>query len=226
MEVGWLLRHVLVCSLLCDLCCGFAPSDPAIKQGCPPIPPRTRLSRSFVQREQWVRVANRRYGIAYAHPKFWTVQRDMGANMLEAKFSDNGGAVLLAEFDMPKTLFRNSNFVTGAFAIYVNPRISSAAGCADFPDREDRYVTRRSVRGIPYQLFRRGGAAAGTISDAFEFHTFQHAMCFQVSLVFATWTTANADYGCTIASLRDSDEEKVVGPFIREIAFVPRSEMK
>ena len=98
----------------------------------------------------------------------------------------------------------------GAFGVFVNPRITNAQSCARFGREFPGSRSSHRVGGVEYSAFEDVGAAAGTAYDHRDFHTFRNGLCYQISFELAEWNTRNSDIGCTIPSLGDPEELKIV----------------
>ncbi len=140
-------------------------------------------------------------------------------SMVHPSFAANDGTVFLGTFEIPRELYAKSNFAGGTFGVFVNPRITNAQSCAQFGDADPRLRSSRKVGEVEYSAFAAGGAAMGTFYSHRDFHTLQNGLCYQISFEFAEGNTANSDTGCTVPSLKERDELKIVDPLLGAISF-------
>ncbi len=181
--------------------------------------PHPTLQASFTDPAFWRHETDATYGITYAHPIAWTRVADSEWSMANSNFAAGDGAVVLGRFQIPTELYAQSNFVGGAFGVFVNPQLTNAQSCAQFGDADPRLRSSRIVGHVEYSAFSAGGAAMGTYYSGRDFHTFQNGLCFQISFTFAEWNTANSDTGCSVPSLQEPEELRIVDSLIGAISF-------
>ncbi len=181
--------------------------------------PHPTLQASFTDPALWRHETDAAYGITYAHPIAWARVADSESSMLHSNFASDDGTVVLGRFQIPPELYAQSNFGGGAFGVFVNPQLTNPQSCAQFSDADSRRRSSRIVGHVEYSAYSGGGAAAGTEYSRRDFHTFQNGLCFQVSFGFAEGNTGNSDTGCTVPSLKEADELKIVDPLLGAISF-------
>lgn len=182
--------------------------------------PSPTLSASLSNSSRWQRETNRTYGIKFAIPRDLTTPSDSQWNMLQANFATDQNVIAIRRLEIPREVYPRTNFVGGAFAIFLNPEMTNAQSCGEFGKSDARFRSIYRAGDVQYARMKAGGAAAGTSYNSQFFHTFQNGICYEIAFEFAEYNTGNEDLGCTVPVMRDEDELELIKPFLREVSFI------
>ena len=126
------------------------------------------------------------YGLILRIPPGATSSSNEDNSNYYNNFIDQSGVVFLGGIDAPS--------VRGTFTASVSMAIKNKATCDQFGEFAYNSMsssTTITVDGINYINVGRGGAAAGTESDAETFHTYQNGFCYE--FIFTTFSFGGSD---------------------------------
>lgn len=182
--------------------------------------PKPSLSPSFSNPSMWHRETNQTYGIKFAHPDGLSGVSASELSTLQANFVADQNVVTVSRLEISREVYPHTNFVGGAFAIFVNPEITNAQSCSEFGDSDPQFRSSYSLGNIQYTRMTIDSVAAGTTYGNEYFHTFQNGLCYELAFDFGEYNTAYEDLGCTVPVMREEDELKLIEPLIAGISFI------
>ena len=194
--------------------------------------PDPALSKSFRHLSHWRIAKIPAYGFEFTHLKTKSHRKTNEdiriPESLEPYFSTSKGAedagradpnvVAIAGFDMPASAYPNTNFMGGSFTALVNPEIKKRSTCNQFSSGEPPAFY--TFGGTRYASVSSSGAAMGTGSSEYYFHTFQNGFCYELAFQFFTHTTGNGpNPWCTYASVDEHNFFDMIKPIMDRISF-------
>ena len=139
---------------------------------------------------------------------------------MRADFAADTKIVTVSMLQMPGKVYPETNFGSGAFAIFVNPDIRNAKSCSVFQYSEPRFLSAYRVGDVLYTRMNTAAGAMGTIYKNDDFHTFQNGLCYEFAFRLAETQTGNIDTGCLIPWMTDQDDMKLIEPLLEAVSFV------
>ena len=182
--------------------------------------PKPQLSRSFGDLSSWRTEKNPANGVQFQHPSSLPVVPASETGAEEFNFVAKEGAVSLGSFEIPREIYRDTNFVGGRFTISVNPTITSLDSCDQFEGSDPENLSSQMIDGVRYTGVSIFGAASNTNYEKHYFHTMQNTQCYELVVELAYFNTGvMGDGGCTIPEVQDSDKSKLVEPILGGVSF-------
>jgi hypothetical protein len=184
----------------------------------------------------WHTYSNETLGVRFAFPKeFDPVTENNDSFELRPSFIKNDNAIDLNRSNIPSEIYvpqrypgnkrtrlqsenpPQPNFFGGAFGVFVNPQITSAATCKQFDaEIRDADISSRTIKGIHYTLSSSISASAGAGESYDSFHTFQNGRCFGVDFILGFSSSGLVDVSCSIA---DADGDALEALLLSKISF-------
>lgn len=165
----------------------------------------------------WHTERNPKYGLEFSYPTDFTRTSVAASGYLGGNFVTDQGVSLIAQFTMPRSIYPESNFVGGTFAISVSTEVVNGPSCRRFGFSYPKFTTRYDVRGIRYTETKIGTGAAGTSYSDYQFHTFQNDLCYEVSFEFGGANPGNIEH--KIRALGARDESYLIQTLIARVKF-------
>jgi hypothetical protein len=167
--------------------------------------------------------SNRKYGVAMRYPgSFETVDDADRAdpNFGSPNFVNPDGVVNLGAIEIPRSIYPNSTFAHGSLSVSVSNEIANAPTCNVFREDGRGSAGSRTIHGVTYSRAAIGSAAAGTETDDYYFHTYQHARCYEVRVEIAVGNPMNLDQPCSIDLV---NQDALVNGLLAKVSyFAPR----
>ncbi len=107
----------------------------------------------------------------------------------------------------------HTNFVGGAFAVFVNPEITDAASCKKFDPQNAGDISSRTINGFDYTVLSTISGPAETFDF---FHIFQNGRCFEVNFDLEFARSGGDDITCAIDY---ADDEALEKSLLSKISF-------
>jgi hypothetical protein len=180
--------------------------------------PNPSLSPSFTKSSAWTKDTNQTYGIAFAVPPIFA-KVEASKSGIDPNFVAQQDRVALAGFQVDRGLYPDSNFVGGAFAIFVDPAITNQPSCDQFGRSDPRFLSSTTIGGVKYAAMMEADAAMGTGYAYHYFHIFQNGLCYELAFEFAEYNTGSADDRCAVPQLENIDEQNVIEPVMSQVSF-------
>jgi hypothetical protein len=181
--------------------------------------PGPHLAATFMKPAAWTLGVGQSYGIVYAVPPNFSKQ-DVSQSTLQPNFVAEHKPVTINSLQIPREIYPGSNFVGGAFAIYVDPAITNQPSCQQFGLSDPRFLSSPTFGRVKFKEMIESGAATGTAYTDYYFHAFQNGLCYEIAFEFAEFSTANVDTGCTIPQLGQTDELNLIDPVMNKVSFL------
>jgi hypothetical protein len=171
--------------------------------------------------DTWVSFENPVYGVRVRYPETFGDPRWQYAPM-QSNFVDWGTSTPapLVNVSILETTYPKSNFAGGGFAIFVDPDISSEGTCREFRAFWPEHTDSLEVNGINYSRTLQVGAAMGTGYGAYEFHTFQNGLCYEVVFGFAGANGTGIDVPCATQWVKEENESELMRAVLSKITFL------
>lgn len=181
--------------------------------------PKPKLSTKFADPSNWRTQTNQQFGVSLALPQ---LSDSTAASALapDSNFAAQQGTTKIVELDIPRDVYADTNFVGGAFAIFVNPEIRNPESCRQFGTFDSRFLTSRTIGGIDYKELTDGDVAMGTSYSEYYFHTFQHNLCFELSFRLGEYNTGSQDLGCTVPIVGEDGFWKLIDALAGRVSFI------
>jgi hypothetical protein len=180
--------------------------------------PEPRLSPSFSNRSNWGTHTNRKFGIQFAVPRLSNSTAASGPDA-QANFAVERGTVTLAQLDIPRDVYPDTNFIRGSFAIFVNPQITNRQSCEQFGAFDPRSLSSRTISGLRYAELTVSDNGMGKFYSDYYFHTFQNNLCYELSFKLGSYNTGMQNLGCTVSVVGEKDDVNVIGALAGRISF-------
>jgi hypothetical protein len=177
------------------------------------------LAATFMKPAAWSLGVGQSYGIVYAVPPGFSKQ-DVSQSTLQPNFVAEHKPVTINSFQIPRETYPGSNFVGGAFAIYVDPAISNQPSCEQFGMSDSRFLSSPTFDRVKFAEMIESEGAMGTAYTHYYFHAFQNGLCYEIAFEFAEFSTANVDTGCAIPQLGRTDELNLIDPVMNKVSFL------
>jgi hypothetical protein len=178
--------------------------------------PKPKLSAQIADASKWRVHVSQAYGVRFATPAFLKNNAGEGGG---GNFVSQAGTITLAELEIPRDVYADTNFVGGSFSLSVNSSINNRESCEKFAMSDRRLLSRRTFAGTSYVERIEADAALGTAYGEHDFHTFQNGLCYEVSFRYGSYNTANQDLGCTVPSIDEKDVTRVIEEFAGRISY-------
>ena len=167
----------------------------------------------------WKTILSPLYGLRFRVPKTFP---DTNHPYLPsaANFVSSEGVEMLGSFNIPNATFANTNFRDGSSAVFVSRNIHSESACGVFADFEPKLTSSATVHGIRFANTERDGAAAGTSSSTYYFHTYQDGFCFEFVFNFFELDGTGWDYPiCAVQWINRHNRRQLTDALLSAVQF-------
>ncbi|HEX6773475.1 MAG TPA: hypothetical protein VF126_15695 [Acidobacteriaceae bacterium] len=181
------------------------------------IPP-PRLTADFRNPATWHTQENRKYGLKFSVPNSFKAETESDTEIWP-NFPIQDGTVPLRVFEI-SDVYPGTNSSGGTFRLSVNPKITNRASCEQFGRSDPKRITSSRVGDVDYAVFATAYGGLGHIEEEYYFHTFQNGLCYELDVAIDEINTRNYDMWCTIPSLSNEDEWKLIRTLLRGVSFM------
>jgi hypothetical protein len=166
---------------------------------------------------KWRRYSDPTHRISYSLPSAFPKGKSSDVRLGEPGFVDNKNAVAVANFDIPKDAWEESDFVGGRFLVYIAPAIMAAAECyqIDLPDPDEKPKS-VLIHGVRYI---HASESEGVPPEGWDYYrTFQHGRCYEIvfDLSFARFMGMDPFDICMLPTM---DSDSLIKAVMSEISF-------
>ena len=180
--------------------------------------PDPKLGPWFSNRSNWGTQTNRKFGIQFALPRLSNSTAASGPDG-QANFAVERGTVTLAQLDIPRKIYPDTNFIGGSFAIFVNPQITNRQSCEQFGAFDPRSLSSRTISGIRYAELTVSDNGMGKFYSDYYFHAFQNNLCYELSFKLGSYNTGMQNLGCTVSVVGEKDDLNVIEALAGRVSF-------
>jgi hypothetical protein len=184
---------------------------------------KPELSIAFTNPSNWHLQTSARYGIKFDHPANMT-RVEGPPPTLQPNFLTNEYSEVVVSLDIPGSAYANANLLGGSFTIFVNSQIRTKTKCMQFQELGTQSALEPYVVGkFKYKKEATGGAAMGTWYSEYYFHILQNGRCYELAFELVEFNAHNADTGCNVPLLSDTDNLNLIRHLIARVSFFRQS---
>ena len=177
-------------------------------------------------RDTWVGYDNPQYGVRVRYPPTFGLEGS-GNPPTGANFAgqDSSASVRILSVNIPRSTFPDSNFADGVFAIFINPNIRSEGTCRQFATSWPEHTASTNIGRVSYARTLQDGVAMGTDYSGYQFHTFQHGLCYELAFEFAESNGGGMDIPCSIQWVSEDNLFELINGVLSQASyFTPKLE--
>ena len=169
----------------------------------------------------WDSYTNHNYGVSFRYPKTFEHSEEQAARV-ESNFVDQDKTVAVSfeSLGIPRETYPNSNFVGGSFTAFVDSSIRSEGTCRQFSSFWPEHTSSRAIHGVKYIQTLFAGAAAGTGSTTYYFHTYQNGLCYEFDFDFDGANGTGMMLMCSTQWVVDRNEFELMDAVLSQIGFL------
>ena len=170
--------------------------------------------------DTWVSYENPLYGIRLRYPAtFGDATSEYSS--VQSNFAVPGATTgtSVVNVSIPTATYPDSNFVTGAFAVFVDPSIGSEGTCKQFRTFWPEHTSSMSVDRVTYSRTLDVGVAMGTAESVYYFHTFQHGLCYEFDFEFADENGTGIDIPCAMQWVTEDNNFQLMQSVLSTVSF-------
>jgi hypothetical protein len=170
--------------------------------------------------DTWVSYENPQYGVRVRYPAtFGDATSEYSPVQSNFAGQEPTTGTSIVNVSIPRATYPDSNFVTGAFAVSVNPSIGSEGTCKQFRTFWPEHTSSMSVGRITYSRTLDVGVAMGTAGSVYYFHTFQNGLCYEFVFNFAEENGGGMDVPCSIQWVSEDNNFELMRSVLSTVSF-------
>jgi hypothetical protein len=169
----------------------------------------------------WTDYHNNKYGLSLRYPSTFAGNAKWEYSTIQSNFlgKEQPPAIEILKAAIPRNVYPDSNFVDGGFAVFVDPDIHTEGTCSQFRHISPEHTSSEKFGGITYTRTLDDGAATGTTSFLYSFHTFQNGVCYEFAFAFAEANGTGMDTPCEIQWVSEENIFELIGSVLGTVSF-------
>ncbi|MGA3317030.1 MAG: hypothetical protein ABSC64_11410 [Candidatus Korobacteraceae bacterium] len=171
--------------------------------------------------ERWIKYENPQYGVRLRYPATFgnsEGQPTRAQTNFAGQEPTTSGSIV--NVGIPRSTYPESNFVGGGFTVFVDPAIKSEGTCKQFAGFWPEHTASTRIGDVSYaRATLQDGVAMGTAYSGYDFHTFQHGLCYEFAFEFAEGNGGGMDVPCSIQWVTEDNEFELMRGVLSTVSF-------